>query len=109
MNQGIIFLASIAGLLIAVPSIAQRQTSGVPSLDEGGRKGEMARLAQKKAEDKFDAADEDKNGMLSRAEVAKYSPYINENFDKYDKNKDGSLSWEEFIGHDRWKRQSVAK
>jgi hypothetical protein len=109
MKQKTILLAGLAALFLAVPASAQRQKSAVPGLDEDSRKGEMARLAQKKAEEKFDATDEDKNGTLSRPEVAKHSPYIEENFDKYDKNKDGVLSWEEFIGHDRWKKQSPAK
>lgn len=99
----------VLALALANPAQAQRQKSAVPDLDEDSRKGEMARLAQKKANDKFDAADVDKNGVLSPTEVAGQFPYIADNFGRYDKNKDGVLSWEEFIGHDRWQRQAKEK
>jgi hypothetical protein len=78
--------------------------SMVPSLDEQGRKGDMARLMQKQAADKFDAADKDKDGKLSREEAAAL-PYILSKFDTLDKDKNGFLSWEEYVGHDRWKRE----
>lgn len=92
-------------LLTGIPLHAQSQKSIAPDIDEASRKGEMARLAQKKSNDKFEAADEDKNGVLSRAEVAKHFPFFDQNFERYDKNKDGVLSWKEFVGHDKWKRQ----
>lgn len=90
---------------LAVPAAwGQSQKSMTPSLDETSRKGDMARLAQKSSNDKFDAADENQDGVLSRAEVAKNFPFFDQNFERYDKNKDGNLSWEEFVGHDKWKR-----
>lgn len=82
---------------------AQAQTV-VPSLDQAGRKGDMARLAHKQAQERFDAADTDKDGKLSREETAKAFPYLSENFDKHDKDKDGFLTWEEYVGHNRWKK-----
>lgn len=88
---------------------AQGQQSRIPSLDETSRKGDMARLAEKSAEAKFDAADEDKDGVLSRAELAKHMPYFDQKFDRFDKNKDGVLSWDEFVGHDKWKREPKVK
>lgn len=83
--------------------------SVVPNQDDVSRKGDMARIAQKKSEERFDSADEDKDGQLSRAEVAKHLPYFDANFERYDKNKDGVLSWAEFVGHDKWKRQPTPK
>lgn len=99
-------VATLMGLLCALPAQSQNSKSTTPDLDEASRKGEMARLAQKASSDKFDAADEDKNDLLSRAEVAKHFPYFDQNFERLDKNKDGVLSWEEFVGHDKWKRQA---
>lgn len=76
--------------------------SMVPSLDEPGHKGDLARAARSKAAAQFDGTDVDKDGKLSRAEVARQSRYLMDNFDKLDKDKDGTLSWEEFLGHNRW-------
>ena len=90
---------------LALPVAAQRAKSVIPDLDDPGRKGEMARMIEKRAEERFDAADEDKNGSISRAEAAKHLPYLSQKFDEADKNGDGALSWEEFIGHDHWERQ----
>lgn len=84
--------------------MVQAQTI-VPKLDEQGRKGDMARLAEKQAADKFDQADKNKDGKLSREELAGL-PYVLGKFDSVDKNKDGLLSWEEYVGHSRWPRES---
>lgn len=104
-----IAFALFAAMLAANPVAAQSPKTGVPSLDDQSRKGDMARLAQKKVNDDFNTADEDNSGDLSRAEVAKHFPFREQNFERYDKNKDGNLSWEEFVGHDRWKREPKAK
>ncbi|CAB1368265.1 exported protein of unknown function [Denitratisoma oestradiolicum] len=93
----------IAGLL-GLSGLVLAQKTIVPTLDEEGRRGEMARLAKEKAQAKFDAADEDKDGKLSRDEVTKAFTYMAENFDKLDADKDGFLSWEEYVGHNRWPR-----
>ena len=98
------------GLLIALLAPfsiahAQRTKSVVPELDSEGHKGDMARAAQKKAVERFDKADADKDGFISKDEAMATLPYIAENFDKYDKKKDDKLSWEEFVGHDKWKRE----
>jgi Ca2+-binding EF-hand superfamily protein len=89
--------------LLFIAGSALSQTM-VPKLDQDGRKGEMARLAKDKAVEKFNAADTDKDGKLSREEVEKAAPYMGENFEKYDKDTDGSLSWEEYVGHNRWSK-----
>lgn len=94
---------------LAGAAYAQKQESRIPNLDEISRKGDMARLAEKNAETKFDAADDDKDGVLSRAELAKHMPYFDQKFDRFDKNKDGVLSWEEYVGHDKWKREPKQK
>lgn len=91
----------VAMLAAAGWSLAQ---TAIPSLDQVGRKGDMARLAQQKAKEKFDTADRNKDGKLSREEVAVAHPYLAENFDKYDKDGDGFLNWEEYLGQNRWKK-----
>ncbi len=92
--------------LACLPALAQRQKTTVPELDDDSRKGEMARLAEKKAEERFDAADENRDGGISKDEAGRHEKFIAENFARYDKNADGKLTWEEFVGHDRWKRQA---
>lgn len=97
----------LATLLPFSMAHAQRTKSVVPELEAEGHKGDMARAAQKKAVERFDKADADKNGFVSKAEADAALPYVAENFDKYDKDKDGKLSWEEFVGHDKWKREAA--
>jgi Ca2+-binding EF-hand superfamily protein len=102
-------LAWSASLLAAMLTYAQTPEaplkSTIPAPDESNRKGDMARLAQQKSEERFDATDDDKDGQLSRAEVARHLPFFDANFERYDKNRDGMLSWEEFVGHGQWSRQ----
>ena len=76
----------------------------IPKLDQEGRRGEVARLAKQRAMDKFDAADENKDGKLSRQELEKTAPVLVDKFNERDKDRDGFLSWDEYIGHDRWPR-----
>ena len=97
---------SLLGGVVAHGQTTSQQKSIVPAAADASHKGDVARLAQKKSEDQFNLADEDRDGQLSRAEVAKHLPYFDANFPRFDKNKDGSLSWEEFVGHDKWKRQA---
>lgn len=91
-------------VLLAAAGLSHAQTI-VPKLDQQGRKGDMARLAHKQAQDKFDTADADKDSKISPEEASKTLPYVSEHFAKYDKDKDGFLTWEEFVGHSRWKKE----
>ena len=95
--------APLLFVVLLAAGLAHAQTV-VPKLDQEGRKGDMARLAHKQAQDKFNNADADKDNKLSREETAKTLPYVAEHFAKYDKDKDGFLTWEEFVGHNRWKK-----
>lgn len=95
------------GVLVLSPALAQRGVkSAVPDLEAEGHRGDMARAAQTKAIERFDKADADKDGSISREEASAALPFIAENFEKYDKNKDGKLSWEEYLGHNKWKREA---
>ncbi|MBK6999759.1 MAG: EF-hand domain-containing protein [Rhodoferax sp.] len=91
------------GAIFSFVSFAQAQTI-VPNLDETGARGDIARKMKDKSVAEFDAADTDKDGKLSREEVdkAKAFNYFSANFDKHDRNKDGFLDWNEFVGHNRW-------
>jgi len=91
---------AILGLLLAAPALQARTM--VPDLDVEGRRGDIARLAKQRAQEKFAAADADHDGKLSKDEVAAKFPYLADTFEQHDKDGDGFLSWEEFIGHDRW-------
>ena len=102
-----LFLALALTVLVLPQAHAQRTKSAVPELDAEGHKGDLARAAQKKANERFDKADADKDGVVSKDEAVAAMPYIAENFAKYDKNEDGKLSWEEFIGHDKWTREAA--
>jgi len=96
-------MAALSALLVATASGAAAQTL-IPSLERKDHVGDLGRAAREKAIQRFDAADADKDGRLSKTEVA-HLPYLAENFDRLDTNHDGYLSWEEFIGHDRWKKE----
>lgn len=87
--------------LFVAPGALRAQTM-IPKLDEPGRKGDLARAEKQRAAERFDAFDANKDGKLSREEVAGRSGYLADNFDKLDADKDGFLGWEEFLGHDRW-------
>lgn len=95
------YLVLILLALCVAPGALQAQTM-IPKLDAPGRKGDLARAEKQRAAERFDAFDANKDGKLSREEVANRSSYLTENFDKLDADKDGFLSWEEFLGHNRW-------
>ena len=103
---------SICAILASgvVPAHAQRVKSAVPDLNADGKPGEMARAQFKKALEKFDRVDENKNGFIEKAEAEKgLGEYERATFDEKDLNKDGKLSWEEYLGHDKWKKNAVVK
>jgi Ca2+-binding EF-hand superfamily protein len=94
-----------AGWATAQKAQPTKVQTTIPSLDEQGRKGDIARLAQKQAAEKFDEADKDKDGKISREEAETF-PYVLKKFDSMDTSKDGFLNWEEFVGHSLWKKEA---
>lgn len=76
----------------------------IPNLDQEGRPGDVARYAKERAVARFTELDTDKDDRLSREEISKAGAYLADNFDTLDKNKDNFLSWEEFVGHNRWRK-----
>ena len=88
---------ALIGMFVGPSAYAQATNSVIPDLSEVSRKGDMARLEELKKKERFRAADEDSDEVLSGKELAKHFPYIEKNLEKYDINKDGVLSWEEFI------------
>lgn len=97
-----IALSSLVIGILLVPS-AYGQTM-VPKLDQEGRRGDVARLAKQRAQERFAAIDKNGDGKLSREELEQESAYLAEKFPERDLNHDGFLSWEEFVGHNRWER-----
>ena len=57
-----------------------------------------------KIREKFDAADADHDGFLSRDEAAKGMPRVMKHFDEIDANHDGKLSMQELAQYLRSKR-----
>lgn len=94
-------LLALGWLFLCQFALAQTM---VPKLDQEGRKGDVARIAKQKAVDRFTAIDKNKDGRLSPDEVAQDAPYLAEKFPERDINHDGYLSWEEYVGHNRWER-----
>lgn len=108
MKKRILLAACCLCLLPTAPAFAQRQKSTVPDLNAEGKRGEIARLQFRKMLEKFDSTDEDKDGDLSKDEATRhFNEYDMGRFAERDKNNDGRLSWEEFVGHDRWKKDAL--
>ncbi len=95
-------LAVLLTMSLAIGSASASAQTIVPRLDEPGTKGDIARKMKEKSAGQFDTADTNKDARLSKEEVSKISDFYANNFEKHDKDKDGFLSWEEFVGHNRW-------
>ena len=101
-----VLLVAVLAIALTAPAFARRDKSLIPETDDDSRRGEIARAAQEKAGKRFQTADADKDKRLTRDEVAAHYQYMAENFERQDKDGDGFLSWEEFVGHDRWEQPS---
>ena len=97
-------LKSLATLVIFASYISgvQAQKSIIPDIHAKGQRGEIARKMQSKSTNQFLRADTNHNYLISSEEAAEHLIYISRKFSHYDKNKDNSLSWSEFLGHNKW-------
>lgn len=101
------YASVVACILISTPLLFSESVFArtmVPKLDQEGRQGDVARIAKEKAVQRFNAYDKDGDGRLSRSEVEQASAYLAEAFPVRDSDGDGFLSWDEFVGHDRWEK-----
>ncbi len=83
-------------------SQTQSSKSIIPDINEEGRRGEMARKMMAKSTSQFMEADMNQDSLISIEEAEQHLIFISKDFARYDKNKDSSISWQEFIGHDKW-------
>jgi hypothetical protein len=68
--------------------------------------GSRADRIAAKMKDRFDTADADHDGYVSRAEAQQGLPRIAEHFEEIDANRDGKLSYDEIAQYLRSKRGS---
>ena len=79
---------TLASLALVAPVLAQAQATS-PSTQQ-------AKAGDKAASDAFKRTDANQDGKLSKEEAARM-PAIAAKFDELDKDKDGSLSMDEFM------------
>lgn len=80
----------------------QEKKSIVPGIDEEGQRGKIARAMLEKSSALFLQADMNQDYLISAEEAGLYLPNVSKNFSRYDINKDDRVSWQEFLGHDKW-------
>ncbi|MBC8211269.1 MAG: hypothetical protein H8E21_09385 [Gammaproteobacteria bacterium] len=89
-------------ILCCPVTIVQAQKSTIPDIHETGQRGDIARSILAKSSRQFLRADANQDNRISSQEAAEHLPFISNKFSYYDKNKDNSLSWAEFLGHNEW-------
>ena len=87
----------LVALAMALTSAAAFADTTTPSPDRIEKSGERMR-------ERFEAADTDHDGLLSRDETAKGLPHLSKHFDAIDTNHDGKLSIQEIAVFMRNKR-----
>jgi Ca2+-binding EF-hand superfamily protein len=86
----------LAALTLAIATTAFAADTTVPP--------DRVEKAGAKMREKFEAADTDHDGLLSRDETAKGFPHLTKHFDEIDANHDGKLSMVEIAQFLRNKR-----
>lgn len=78
----------------------------IPDINAEGRRGEIARMMMRKSTRQFLRADINQDYQISHEEADEHLPFISKEFGRYDHDNNGSVSWQEFLGHDEWPRPS---
>lgn len=74
----------------------------VPSINEQGQRGKIARRMMENATALFLKADINRDNLISVEEAGQFFPHVSQDFSRYDKNQDNGVSWQELLGHDKW-------
>lgn len=74
----------------------------VPDINAEGKRGDFARAILARSSARFLNADTDRNYLISIEEAEIHFPHVSREFLRYDKNGDGGVSWQEYLGHDEW-------
>ena len=81
----------------------------VPGIHEKGLRGDMARKMMENSSTSYLKADMNHDNLISVEEAALHLPFVSKGFSRYDENKDGSISWTEYTGYDKWPPPSHMK
>lgn len=85
---------------------SRERKSIIPDINENSHRGDIARKMMARSSSLFLKADMNHDYQISVDEARLNFPHVSKDFSRYDKNIDGSLSWQELLGHDEWPRPS---
>jgi hypothetical protein len=98
----VVWLALSAGLLsacgaspVVAPAHDAGHRTGEAAANHGAMHGNMHDVPRERARQRWDAADTDRNGRLSRAEAQASMPGLYDRFDRFDVNGDGEIAADE--------------
>jgi Ca2+-binding EF-hand superfamily protein len=81
---------NVSPYLIVLSALTMLGSPGARAQDN-----DRAQKFAEKAHEKFNSADLDHDGLLTKDEAAKGMPRLAKHFDEIDANHDGKLSWQE--------------
>ena len=74
----------------------------VPDINAPGHRGDIARRVLARTSEQFLNADINRDYLISVDEAGQHLPHVSKEFSRYDRNQDGSVTWQELLGHDEW-------
>ena len=74
----------------------------VPDINAPGHRGDLARRVLARTSEQFLNADMNRDYLISVDEAEQHFPHVSKEFSRYDRNQDGSVTWQELLGHDEW-------
>ena len=74
----------------------------IPDINAPGHRGDIARRILARTSEQFLNADMNRDYLISVDEAGQHLPHVSREFSRYDRNQDGSLTWQELLGHDEW-------